>query len=238
MMNDAASAMVTSVTSMPSPRRAWRRPALWVVLWLGAIAVASYLDTPLAARVYSSGIYQTVKYSLLFRAIKAPGAVWGVLLLVPLVWWARHPSAAPAILLGATAAIAGLFTTVLKWSVGRGRPIANGVYNYHPFQPHFFHDGLIGLFAAQRDQSFPSGHTCLAFATAVALSVILPRYAVWFFVLATLVGAERLLEGAHYLSDVLAGGGLGIIAAIVARQLCAILVGSRGARAVAGRLKA
>jgi len=209
---------------------------LWIALWLGAIAVAGYLDTPLASRVYSSGIYQMVKYSLLFRAMKAPGAVWGMLLLVPLVWWARRPSAAPAILLGSTAAMAGLFTTVAKWSVGRHRPIANGVYNPHPFQPHFFHDGLIGLFAAQNNQSFPSGHTCLAFATAVALRVLLPRYGVWFFVLATLVGAERLLEGAHYLSDVLAGGGLGIIAAIVAGQLCALLAVSRGARA--GRLKA
>src|ERR1700683_2096546 len=127
MMNDAAPAMATSATAKPSPRRAWRRPALWVALWLGAIAIATYLDTPLAARVYSSGIYQMVKYSPLFRAMKAPGAVWGVLLLIPLVWWARRPSAAPAILLGVTAAMAGLFTTVAKWSVGRGRPIANGV---------------------------------------------------------------------------------------------------------------
>ena len=219
-MNHAASTTVPRESVRPPARHGWRQPAWWVALWLGAIATASYLDTPLASRVYSSGIYQAVKYSLLFRAMKAPGAVWGVLVLVPLVWWVSRPSRTPAILLGATGVLAGLFSTVAKWSVGRGRPIANGVYNRYPFQPHFFHDGLTGLFAAQHNQSFPSGHVCLAFATAFALSVLLPRYTAWFFVLATLVGAERLLEGAHYLSDVLAGGGLGIIAALVAARLC------------------
>lgn len=227
-MKIAASATVECASVA---RPAWPRPALWVALWIGAIAVAGCLDARLASRVYSSGVYQTVKYSLLFRAIKTPGNVWVLPFLVPLVWWLSRPSAAPAILLGATAAIAGLFTTVGKWSVGRGRPIANGLYNRYPFQPHFFHNGLDGLFAAQHNLSFPSGHTCLAFAIAGALGVLLPRYAVWFFVLAALVGAERLLEGAHYLSDVLAGGGLGVIAAMVAARLCGRITGSRGATA-------
>ena len=198
----------------------WSRPALWVAIWLAAVAVAGFLDTPLASRVYSSGIYQTVKYSLLLRAIKAPGNAWGLPFLVLLVWWLSRPSAGPAVLLGLTAAVAGLFTTVAKWSVGRGRPIANGIYNLHPFQPHLFHGGLPGLFAPQHNQSFPSGHSCLAFALAGALSFWRPRFAVAFFVLAVLVGAERLLEGAHYLSDVLAGSGLGIIAAVTAVRIC------------------
>jgi membrane-associated phospholipid phosphatase len=228
-MKIAAPATVERASGAQSPRPAWPRSALWVALWLGAIAVASGLDVPLASRVYSSGVYQTVKYSLLFRAIKAPGNVWAVPFLVLLVWWLSRPSVAPAILVGATAAIAGLFSTVVKWSVGRGRPIAHGLYNHFPFQPHFFRNGLDGLFAPQHNLSFPSGHTCLAFAIAGALGFLLPRYAAWFFVLAALVGAERLLEGAHYLSDVLAGGGLGVIAAIVAAWLYGRIAGSRGA---------
>jgi membrane-associated phospholipid phosphatase len=216
----AASSSVEPAAVAQPRRTGWSRTALWFAVWLAAIALAGFLDTRLASRVYSSGVYQTVKYSLLLRAIKAPGNAWGLPFLVLMVWWLSRPSTAPAVLLAVTAALAGLFTTVAKWSVGRGRPIANGIYNLHPFRLHPFHGGLPGLFAPQRNQSFPSGHACLAFAIAGALSLWRPRFAVVFFVLAALVGVERLLEGAHYLSDVLAGGGLGIIAVVSATRIC------------------
>lgn len=219
-----------AVEAMPAPAvapSAWRRIALWCALWLGAIVLAGYFDVPLASRIYSSGVYQTVKYSFLFRVAKAPGAVWSAFVLTGLVWCLSRPSARPAVQLGVAAALAGLLCTVAKWSVGRGRPIAHGVYNLHPFRPAFFHDGLPGLFAVQHNQSFPSGHVCLAFALAVALAIGAPRYTLAFLAVAAMVGAERLLEGAHYLSDVLAGGGLGVVAALLAGQLCARLPGAR-----------
>jgi len=61
--------------------------------------------------------------------------------------------------------------------------------------------------------SFPSGHTSSAFATATVLQrhygwkVGLPAYAV-----AAYVGGSRMAENRHYLSDVLFGAALGIVA--------------------------
>jgi membrane-associated phospholipid phosphatase len=233
-MNVVATAALEDAPEQRVAPSAWRRRAAWCAFWLGAIVLAGYFDVPLASRVYSSGIYQTVKYSLLFQALKAPGAVWSAFVLTGLAWCLSRPSARPAVLLGTAAALAGLLCTVAKWSVGRGRPIAHGVYNLHPFRPAFFHDGLAGLFAAQNNQSFPSGHACLAFALAVALAICAPRYTFAFLVVAAMVGAERLLEGAHYLSDVLAGGGLGVVAALIAGQLYARLLGAREANGAGG----
>ena len=74
-------------------------------------------------------------------------------------------------------------------------------------------------FTAQRTRpdgtnlSFPSGHTASAFATGTVLQrhfgwkVGVPAYA-----LATYVGASRLSENRHYLSDVMFGAMLGILA--------------------------
>lgn len=59
--------------------------------------------------------------------------------------------------------------------------------------------------------SFPSGHTCAAFAFAVALCVTLPQK--WVkaaaLIAAALMGFSRLYVGVHFPSDVLAGALLG-----------------------------
>ncbi|MFI5402093.1 MAG: phosphatase PAP2 family protein [Planctomycetota bacterium] len=57
--------------------------------------------------------------------------------------------------------------------------------------------------------TFPSGHTALAFAVAVVLGAAFPRARWWFLSLACGVGASRVLMGEHFLSDVIAGGGVG-----------------------------
>jgi membrane-associated phospholipid phosphatase len=202
------------------------RLGLPIALWVGATLLAALIDAPLASRIYSSGVYETVKYSLLFRFLKAPGNVWGLPVLLVLVWWLSRPSIRPTLLLGLTAALAGIFSSAAKWAVGRHRPIAHGIFNVHPFRPDLFHDGLLGLFAVQHNESFPSGHTCLAFAIAGAFAVMQPRYRIWFFLVAALVGAERLLEDAHYLTDVLAGAGLGILASVVAARGLRFIDGS------------
>jgi len=77
-------------------------------------------------------------------------------------------------------------------------------------------------------QSFPSGHTSNAFAWATVAAhhygwkLGVPSYAV-----ATLIGISRLEKNAHYLTDVVAGAGLGYI--------CGRTVVRRDGEAVAGR---
>jgi len=57
--------------------------------------------------------------------------------------------------------------------------------------------------------SFPSGHTFLIFAIAGILSYFYPRYKIFFYFLAIFVALERLLNFAHFPSDILAGAFFG-----------------------------
>jgi membrane-associated phospholipid phosphatase len=63
--------------------------------------------------------------------------------------------------------------------------------------------------------SFPSGHTAQAFAAATFLAKEYGHKSVWYSIgaysLATGVGAMRILNDRHWLSDVVAGAGIGIL---------------------------
>jgi len=58
---------------------------------------------------------------------------------------------------------------------------------------------------------FPSGHAQTAFALAASLTILFPRWGVPLFVAATAVGISRIILTSHYLSDVIAGAGIGIL---------------------------
>jgi hypothetical protein len=64
-------------------------------------------------------------------------------------------------------------------------------------------------------ESFPSGHTAQAFATATFMAKEYGDQSVWYTVgaygMATTVGAMRVLNNRHWVSDVLAGAGIGIL---------------------------
>ncbi len=59
--------------------------------------------------------------------------------------------------------------------------------------------------------SFPSGHTMTAFSMYGTFAILLPGYGWFFGVAAVLIGLSRIFLGAHYPSDVLAGGVLGVV---------------------------
>jgi undecaprenyl-diphosphatase len=106
----------------------------------------------------------------------------------------------------------GLFTTLVKRLIGRGRPM------------HLMDTGPFGLHWNWTDwtyQSFPSGHATTAFALAMAVGFLSRR---WFYpalVFAVAIAASRVIVGVHYPSDVLAGALVGVAGAYVARLLFA-----------------
>ena len=87
-------------------------------------------------------------------------------------------------------------------------------------RPYDAFDDIIRLIEAQKDYSFPSGHTSASFACAfgmyLGLRKEMKKYSIPFFVIATLVGFSRLYLAVHYPCDVLGGVVIGILSAFVA----------------------
>ena len=91
----------------------------------------------------------------------------------------------------------------LKEWVGRARPYQEiaGFKEYMDLIGYKYPSGF----------SFPSGHTVIAFASAFVLTSKDKKYAPYAYVLASLIAFSRIVLGAHYLSDVIAGMGIGTI---------------------------
>jgi membrane-associated phospholipid phosphatase len=66
--------------------------------------------------------------------------------------------------------------------------------------------------------SFPSGHTCAAFAAAWTLSRYWPRARPLFFGVAAALGYSRVFVGAHYPGDVASGAALGMTLSELVRR--------------------
>jgi len=107
----------------------------------------------------------------------------------------------------AAAAVAMAANQILSHLWERARPFAA-----HP-------SGIVPIGAASTDPSFPSDHVAAATAIAVATWIAYPRAGRTLLVLAGVVAASRLLVGAHYPSDVLAGGAVGAISAVATMRL-------------------
>ncbi|HVW93510.1 MAG TPA: phosphatase PAP2 family protein [Devosia sp.] len=105
-----------------------------------------------------------------------------------------------------------LVSNLTKRIIGRGRPdvfAQFGTLSFHPFAGNFDFE------------SFPSGHTTTAFAAAMVLGFLAPR---WFWVglvYAIAVAASRLVLGAHYPTDVFGGALLGSLGAYWVRNFFA-----------------
>jgi membrane-associated phospholipid phosphatase len=102
--------------------------------------------------------------------------------------------------------ITGIFNTLLKWIAGRHRPI-------DLFNPGHFGFDYFG--SVYESTSFPSGHTQTAFTLATALTILFPRWRIPIFLMAGAVGLSRIILTSHYLSDVIAGAGIGIIGTLL-----------------------
>ena len=117
----------------------------------------------------------------------------------------------PVTICAGAAALAWLADNAAKHVADRPRPytvVAGAVLRQAP--PH--------------GSSFPSSHTAVVFAVAIAAIPYIPRRGVPIVVVyAALVGWSRVYLGAHYPLDVLAGMGLGVaiggVALLVARRV-------------------
>jgi len=102
--------------------------------------------------------------------------------------------------------LSGVVVEILKFVIGRARPI-------------FFDEfGIVGFFPGTFEWAFnsmPSGHTALSFAGLVMLGMLMPRFKVLTWGLAILIGLSRVAIGAHWPTDVILGAFIGMVAADV-----------------------
>lgn len=121
-------------------------------------------------------------------------------------WLTRHINLFFFSLLASTAIV-----HLLKNLIARGRPAlwyGNGDYGFSwPFLRSFPYD------------AYPSGHTQVAFAVAAVLALMAPRWRHTFFLLAGLVALSRIVNGAHYLSDAVAGAFISVAMTLALRPI-------------------
>jgi membrane-associated phospholipid phosphatase len=123
----------------------------------------------------------------------------------------RPIAAHRALFLFAAVALSGLTTDLIKPLVGRLRPkllFEANLYGFDPFRIGYEYN------------SFPSGHATTVFALAAALSFFSPRWRLPLFSFAAVVGLSRIIVGAHYLSDIMAGAYVGVMTVFALVLLC------------------
>jgi membrane-associated phospholipid phosphatase len=151
----------------------------------------------------------------LAEILKIPGTYWTTAAIALAVLALHRDRLRAAGIIALAGALTGV-NSIIKWIVGRHRPVTGA----DPFDFQPFAGGLPGLFGAESNLSFPSGHACLAFANAAALAILLPRWRWAFFAIATATAVERVVENAHFASDAVAGAALGVLCAHFAHAAC------------------
>ncbi len=113
----------------------------------------------------------------------------------------------------AAIAVPSLFDTIIKRMIGRARPLVGGgldPYLYSPFN------------WTNEYASLPSGHAATAFAALVAFGSLWPRARTVMWIYALLIAVSRVVVTAHYPSDVLAAGAVGMGGALLVRRWFAL----------------
>ena len=189
----------------------WSRNRVWpwIVIALVAFA-ASLIDTWAFHHLQKPNVYDQDWG----RALRSIG-YWPLWMLMSLALWLvdrkRGQGYRRAAFLAGSITVAGLLGELLKLIVRRERPgTHDGLYGFRPFADHPFSGRNFGM---------PSSHAVIAFSGAAALSVLFPEATVVWYALAIGCGVTRVLAGAHFVSDVVAGAAIGIgVSFLIARR--------------------
>ena len=183
-----------------------KKAAIYISVICLIMTVVSYLFWDISSTKYCRELNPVVK-NIADVITRLGISTWYIVASVILYLFFRYIyndilNAARALFVFLSLSLTGIFIDILKWITGRYRPIE--LFNHGCFGFTYFSTGY-------ELTSFPSGHAQTAFTLATALTILFPRYGIPLFVIAGAVAISRLVLTAHYLSDVIAGAGIGIL---------------------------
>jgi len=139
---------------------------------------------------------------------------WGTILIAvaaAALWLLARPRSQSRWKLAATS---GLASGALAFAVNQ---LIHAVWDRA--RPYEAHTGVYHPHVHSSDASFPSDHASAAFGIAFAVFLFDRAVGTVFLALAALIGIGRVLVGAHYPGDVLAGLAVGAVCAVVVVRL-------------------
>ena len=202
---------------------------LAVLAALTALFCIPALDTGASALFYTGGFSWNPRGLLEFARAAVPTLIVGTLLFCVLVWimtlfskdWIWDLSTRRVMYLLATAALGPglLVETVLKPNWGRARPKDITLFG----GDHAYSAPFVMADECTRNCSFVSGHAAIAF-WVTAYAFLLPPHwrgrGLWLGAgVGLLVGFVRVVQGAHFASDVIAAGLMVVAVNIVCARL-------------------
>ena len=137
---------------------------------------------------------------IFFTTLGNSGAIWLVLGTV-LLFFKKHRR------LGLTLILSIAFCYVLNDLVIKhlmARP-----------RPFLVIEGLTTLVRQPSSWSFPSGHACSSFVSALILTRAWGKRGAWFYLLAVMIALSRPFVGVHYVSDILVGAANGTLGGLL-----------------------
>lgn len=167
----------------------------WIVTGMGVIG-ALLVDQSFQTHAKAQGLMPEP----LARLGDNWGGKWAAITILPGIYLAETIRGTPKEtichrleLAFSSLALIGITTEIIKYTVGRERPNKQAKTSF-PY-----------------GKSFPSGHASFSFGVAEVIRTLYGnRAGTLFYVLAVNTGLSRIHDDKHYLSDVIAGAGLGI----------------------------
>lgn len=180
----------------------------FLIFLTGFLTVFSffYLDKSIA--IFFSEIPQNIFLAFEILTFFASNVFIIFVLVVLLIYYIKTRSRKLVYIISSVS-LTWLVTYIIKITLGRTRPSLF-------IEKDLFQLSLMKF--ADVMNSFPSAHSSTAFALATSVSLLYPKYKYFLFFYAFMIALSRIVIGKHYLSDVIFGAFLGIVASIILKD--------------------